>query len=152
MQLVEFEWSPYCGIQCFSLRNTEFTLFIPKSPLIKMEEKAGKRKLTQLGFTLKRRNQGIRKFFISALCLMVLVLPALHEFQDLIDWEILSSAPHFEQAHRHQLALNGPDTQQGLDTNISALRLLLSPSLFKRALQNSSPTLSIKPEALILRC
>ncbi len=117
-----------------------------------MEERGGKRKLTQMGFTLKRRNQGIQKFLISALCLMVLVFPSLHQSEDLIDWEILSPFPHFEQAHRHQLALNRPDTQQGLDTNISALMLLLSPSLFKRALHNSSPVFFIQPQGSILRC
>jgi len=105
-----------------------------------------------MGFTLKRINQGIQKFLISVLCLMVLVFPTLHQFGDLIDRELLSLHPHFEQAHRHQLALNRPDTQQGLDTNISAQMFFLSPSLFKRTFHNSSPALSIKPEAPILRC
>ena len=106
----------------------------------------------QLGPALKRINQGIQKFLISTPCLMLLILPALHEFQDLVDCDILSPPPHFEQAHPPEMALNRPETQQGLDTNISALRLLLSPSLFKRALHDSSPALSIRPKAYHLRC
>jgi len=111
-----------------------------------------KNRLSQFGYDMKKSQRGIQDFLFMILILFFVVVPAFHQCHELMDIEISSPPPHFEQAHPEQMASNRQGSWQGLELDAYALLLLLRVNSSEQA-SNDPP--SIFPNDLgcpVLRC
>jgi hypothetical protein len=110
------------------------------------------KKSTRLGFEVKRKYKRIQDFLFLAFILFLMVLPAFHECHDLMDLEIFSPPPHFEQFHPEQMASNRRDNWEGLESDASHLMLLLPQYFFKQFFHHFPPIFSLGQQVSVLRC
>ena len=101
---------------------------------------------------MKRISKGIQNFLFLALCILLFAQPALQDYDNIIDIELLTPGPAYEQPHQHDMAPSGQGNYQGLKPSISALMLLLPPNLFKHVFPGSSLIFSASQQASVLRC
>jgi hypothetical protein len=96
-------------------------------------------------------NKGFQKFFFLLFCIFLFMQPALQDYDNLVDIELLSSDPAFGKFRLEEMASSHVTHPQIPHTNISSLILSLT-TLFKDLLPNFSPISSVDPLRLILRC
>ncbi len=107
-----------------------------------------------LGFEVKKKHKDkvIQDFLYLAIILFIMVLPAFHECHDLMDMEIFSPPQHFEEAHPEQMASDGRNNWEGLESNTSHFMLLQPQYFFKQFFHHLSENFSFVQRGSALRC
>ncbi len=86
--------------------------------------------------------------------LYLVVCPAMHEYEDLIETEILSSTPIFEHLHHYNLPANLESKFQHFDLlhDSSSVMPLLTNNPLQQDPHSSFPSLPSSQQSAILRC
>ncbi len=101
---------------------------------------------------MERNFKRIQKILFLVFLLFLFVQPALHEYGDLIDTELLSSHPAFEQPHPEDMASAHLNKFHGLGSNFSAVVLPLALIFFRQVSPISFPIFSPHQQTSVLRC
>ena len=75
---------------------------------------------------MKRKHKGIQNFLFMAIFLLLFVMPAFQDCDDLMDMEALSSQPAYENRHPEGMASGHLDNCQGLNAKTSGMMLPLT--------------------------
>jgi hypothetical protein len=96
----------------------------------------------------------MRNSLLLLFILHLMICPAVHEFQDFKETEILSSTPILENPHHHNLMANRESKFQHFDLlNASFFVIpLLAINPFQQPYQYSLSPLSSGQQASVLRC
>ena len=101
---------------------------------------------------MERRHKGIQNFLLTYFILYLLVCPALHDFYDLTEMHLLSTACHFENLHPPEMLADQQSKFQGVESNISALIFILATNSLNGFFHQSFPISSSIQQDLVLRC
>ena len=93
-----------------------------------------------------------RNFLIVAICIFLLVQLAIHDYQDIIHIDTLSSSPFFENVSLIDMASGGLENWQILISNTSVSMLLPAVNLFQQAFHPTFSTFSENQQTLVIRC
>jgi hypothetical protein len=94
----------------------------------------------------------IRNLLLISFGLLVVVIPAFHEWQDFMDCEILSPVHCFETARPQDMASCQTYKFEGLASNISPLAPFVSPDFSEEVSLSPFPFLSPNQQTVPLRC
>ncbi len=103
---------------------------------------------------MNKRNTAIQKSLLLLFLIHLMVCPAIHEYQDLIETEILSTTPIFENLHPSDLVANRESKFQHFDllnAGFFVMPLLVNNPL-QQAPYSSFSSLSSSQQAASLRC
>ena len=101
-----------------------------------------------------RRNAGIKKSLLLFFLLHLMVCPAIHEYQDFKETEILSSTLILENPHHRDLMANRESKFQHFDILIASFFVIppLVNNPFQQPYHHSLSPLSSSQQAPTLRC
>jgi hypothetical protein len=93
----------------------------------------------------------IQNIFLILITVFLLVVPAFHICEDLIDCELFSSIPEFEQEHPHEMSADRHDIHHAIGPYVSAFTLL-GTDFFQQSPHPLFPIISRSKQTPVLRC
>jgi hypothetical protein len=100
---------------------------------------------------VKKAKKLIKTFFLILVAVFMLVVPAFHICEDLIECDILSPIPDFEQEHPHEMSADRHDIHQAIGSYVWAITLL-GTEFSQQSPHPLFPTISPSQQTPTLRC